>query len=246
MYARVTVARALELARDGLSPSDISRTLSVDRSTIRAWLAGSTPRTFRRPTCELCNGDEHDFASLPPAYVYLLGLYLGDGCISVHPRGVYKLRLVLDVKYPEIIAEASEAMRAVGAKSVRICAKPQRCVEVFSYARAWPCLFPQHGPGKKHHRSVALVPWQQMLVDRWPAPLVRGLIESDGCRFQNTGRNWSCPRYSFYNKSNDIHSIFCDACDRLGVRWTSSGDFTLYVSRKADVEFLDGFIGPKR
>ncbi|PZS14554.1 MAG: hypothetical protein DLM64_01470, partial [Solirubrobacterales bacterium] len=34
------------------------------------------------------------------------------------------------------------------------------------------------------------------LVERWPEQLVRGLIESDGCRFQNTGRgNWSWPRY---------------------------------------------------
>jgi hypothetical protein len=29
---------------------------------------------------------EHRFDELPPAYVYLLGLYLGDGCISGHPR----------------------------------------------------------------------------------------------------------------------------------------------------------------
>jgi hypothetical protein len=62
----------------------------------------------------------------------------------------------------------------------------------------------------------------------------------------NTGRNWICPRYSFANKSADIRSIFCDACNRLGVHWTAAGQKDIYVSRKADVEVLDGFIGPKR
>jgi hypothetical protein len=46
--------------------------------------------------------------------------------------------------------------------------------------------------------------------------------------------------------SNDIRAIFCDACDLMGVHWTSSGKRTIYVSRKADVARLDTFIGPKR
>jgi hypothetical protein len=89
--------------------------------------------------------------------------------------------------------------------------------------------------------------WQQKLVERWPAAFLRGLIHSDGCRFTNTGRNnWVCPRYGFSQKSDDIREIFCDACDRLGVRWTRAGAYTIYVSRKADVAKLDTFIGPKR
>jgi len=72
-----------------------------------------------------------------------------------------------------------------------------------------------------------------------------GLIHSDGCRFQNTGRNWSWPRYSFMQVSDDIRRIFCEACDLIGVRWTASGKHTVYVSRKADVARLDDFIGPK-
>lgn len=33
----------------------------------------------------------------------------------------------------------------------------------------WAHLFPQHGPGKKHERLIALEPWQQTIVDahRW-------------------------------------------------------------------------------
>ncbi len=120
------------------------------------------------------------------------------------------------------------------------------CVQVSSYWKAWPCVFPQHGDGKKREGEIRLEPWQVTLVNRWPGPLVRGLIHSDGCRFQSTGRGWSWPRYSFYNRSDDIRAIFCSACDRLRVHWTSSGRYTIYVSRKADVATLDRFVGPKR
>lgn len=89
--------------------------------------------------------------------------------------------------------------------------------------------------------------WQRQLVERWPEQLLRGLIHSDGCRFQNTGRgNWSCPRYAFTNHSADIRSIFGEACDLLGLHWTAAGDRKICVSRKADVATLDTFIGPKK
>lgn len=117
-------------------------------------------------------------------------------------------------------------------------------VEVTSYSKSWPCIFPQHGRGKKHERAIELADFQETAVVRAPGYLLRGLIHSDGCRFQNTGTNWSNPRYSFSNRSADIRSIFCDACDRLGLRWTTA-PHTIYVSRKADVARIDEFIGPK-
>jgi hypothetical protein len=91
-----------------------------------------------------------------------------------------------------------------------------------------------------------LTTWQRQLADRWPDQLLRGLVESDGYRFTNTGRhNWACPRYGFTQVSDDIRAIFCDACDRLDLHWTKSGSRTIYISRKADVARLDEFIGPK-
>jgi hypothetical protein len=82
---------------------------------------------------------------------------------------------------------------------------------------------PQHGPGKKRERRIILADWQQALVERWPEHLIRGLIHSDGCRFQNTGRgNWSHPRYLFTNRSPDIRDMFCHACDTMGLRWTTT------------------------
>jgi hypothetical protein len=156
------------------------------------------------------------------------------------------MRIVLDVKYPGIISSAAAAIGQVPRGKSHIQVRPKNCVEVSGYWQHWPCLFPQHGPGKKHERAIVLADWQQELANKWPEPLLRGLIESDGCRYQNTGTRWSWPRYSFMNRSADIRSIFCAACDRLGLRWTASGKYTVYVSRKADVAALDEFIGPKK
>ena len=119
------------------------------------------------------------------------------------------------------------------------------CVEVYAYSRSWPCLFPQHGPGRKHEREIALTDWQQELVARRPDLLLRGLIHSDGCRSINHGRgNWRIPRYSFSNVSDDIRGIFIAACDLLGLH-TTTAPRTVYVSRKADVARMDEFVGPK-
>jgi hypothetical protein len=116
---------------------------------------------------------------------------------------------------------------------------------VSAYWKHWPVLFPQHGAGPKHLRRITLEPWQQARTDLDPALLLRGLIQSDGCRFINTGsKGWSHPRYSFSNRSADIRAIFCAACDRLGLRWTTA-PHTVYVSSKDDVRLLDQLVGPK-
>jgi hypothetical protein len=151
------------------------------------------------------------------------------------------------VKYPGIVAAAKDAMREVRLGTTHVWVRSDNCVEVSSYWKSWPCLLPQHSTGVKHDRPIVLTEWQLALVDRWPKQLVRGLIQSDGCRFMNTGRgNWRWPRYAFSNRSDDIREIFCNACDRMGVHWTRAGKWTIYVSRKADVALLDTFIGPKR
>ncbi len=69
----------------------------------------------------------------------------------------------------------------------------------------------------KHTRRIWLADWQQELAERWPEALLRGMIQSDGCRFiNNRGRSdtWTAPRYAFGNVSTDVTSIFCTACDR--------------------------------
>jgi hypothetical protein len=49
----------------------------------------------------------------------------------------------------------------------------------------WPCLFPQHGVGRKQLRKIELADWQREIVAKCPEQLLRGLFHSDGCRFVN-------------------------------------------------------------
>jgi Homeodomain-like domain len=252
MHPASTIQVALGLASRGATQSEVARQLGLSRSTVKEWLGGRLPRhvlpdASTDHVCRRCGHARHDFLTLGGSYTYLLGLYLGDGYISSHPRGVYQLRIVLDTRYPGILRSAAAAVQTVSGGTVAIRhRRKERCADVSSYSRSWPCLFPQHGPGPKHERAIVLTAWQEALVERWPEELLRGLIESDGCRFQNTGRGgWSNPRYAFVNRSAGIRSIFCRACERIGVGWTASGAARIYVSRKADVAVLDGFIGAK-
>ena len=125
----------------------------------------------------------------------------------------------------------------------------ENCFEVWIYSKQLPCLFPQHGPGRKHERVIHLAEWQQRWVRRHPQLLLRGLIHSDGCRVMNTIRHpqktYAYPRYSFSNRSADIRRIFCEACDLVGVEWRVMNAFNISVARRASVARLDEFIGPK-
>jgi hypothetical protein len=259
MHSPARVDDVLRLAQEGRTTTEVARLTGLPRSTVRDWLNGTVPRRAVRRRggsigeCRQCKGPEHEFSALPAEYMYALGLYLGDGCISAHPRGVFRLRVCLDARYPGIIDACEAAIRTLRpdnrvSRRARsggfVNSSEHSNVEVSAYSRCWPCLFPQHGPGRKHDRSILLVDWQRQLLERHPDALLRGLIHSDGCRFINTGTNWRHPRYSFSNVSADIRRIFCDACDVLGLRWTTAAR-TIYVSRKDDVARLDEFIGPK-
>ncbi len=139
-------------------------------------------------------------------------------------------------------------MRAVLAKNVQRVQQPG-CVSVQSYSMHWPCLFPQHGPGRKHLRPIALADWQEPIVDAHAGAFVRGLFHSDGCRTTNrvtvSGRTYQYPRYMFFNESADIIGLCGRSLDRLGIEWRMSRRNTLSVAKRAAVARLDEFVGPK-
>jgi hypothetical protein len=181
-----------------------------------------------------------------------LGLYLGDGTLSAHPRGVFRLRIFLDRAYPLIVGECEAAMRLVlpASKVGTHRHKHERVDEVNSFSKHWPHLFPQHGPGVKHKRKIELEPWQERIVEQHPGRLLRGLIHSDGCRVVNKIRHpkktYEYPRYFFTNRSLDIQRIFCDACDRLDIAWRQDGPWNVSVARREAVAVMDRHVGPKR
>jgi hypothetical protein len=189
------------------------------------------------------------------SYAYLLGLYLGDGHLAGNGRS-WQLVVSLDGRYEAIIDECRGAMLlTIPWRRPRLRTRPgDGCVRVASMAKAWPEFFPQHGPGRKHERPIVLAPWQREIVERETWQFVRGLIHSDGCRSVNrfktklpSGRvaEYAYPRYFFSNLSPDIRGLFCQACDRLGLRWTQSNHRNISISHRASVALLDEFVGPK-
>jgi hypothetical protein len=202
---------------------------------------------------------EHVFVIRPAddySYAYLLGLYLGDGHLAYNGRS-WQLIVSMDAAHVGIIAQCRDAMiLTLPARSPRLRPhRSERCVRVASGAKAWSELIPQHGPGRKHERPIVLAPWQREIVERHTWPFVRGLIHSDGCRTTNrfttrlpSGRvaEYAYPRYFFSNLSADIRGLFCESCDRLGLRWTQSNHRNISISHRASVALLDEHVGPKR
>lgn len=231
------------------SDAAIAGILGVERSTIWRWR--------RRGFPSLAGFDVEAAQAWRPAdarsYAYLLGLYLGDGCVVKLPR-TELLVIALDGLYPSLVAECVAAAEAtLPGHKIRVKAGSGRGVRVESTSKLWPYVFPQAGPGPKHLRKIELVDWQRAIVDEYPRGFLRGLIHSDGCRCVNEftvqlkdgPKRYSYVRYFFSNLSADIRGLFCETCDRLGVRWSMSNSRNVSISDRASVALLDEFVGEK-
>jgi hypothetical protein len=230
----------------GLNDCAIARQTGIPRRTVWDWRYCRSPIRARGPSATSACGVDHDFSVLPPAaYCYLPALYLGDGCISRSGR-VWRLRITLDAKYPQIIARCRDAIDVLmpGQRAAGL-SRSDHCTEVSLYSKHWLCLLPQHGPGKKHQRPIRLDAWQQALVKHATEEFVRGLIDSGGCRVVANDRGVRSVRYHFSNRSEDIRGLFTEALDALGIPWTRPNRHTIAVYRKVAVARLDEFIGPK-
>jgi hypothetical protein len=248
MYDGETRSIALAAIAAGESLNSISKRLGMSRATLRDW----RNRRARMPypsDCPLCaNGN------LPASpYAHLLGLYLGDGCLSRHRRAVYALRVACDDAYPRLIDEAESAIVEIHPTRPVHRVQATGYTSILSYWKHWPCLFPQHGPGPKHRRKIELTGWQQEIVANHPELFLRGLFNSDGCRVANWTtrtvrgevKRYEYPRYMFANESPDIMRLCQRSLDLLAIPWRMPRPNALSVARREAVARLDTFIGPK-
>lgn len=248
-----TINRAVGLVAGGSTHRVAAEAAGVSVHTLRLWLYRGLPERAMNPNrCAACGAAPHEFEALDAeVYSYLLGTYLGDGFLTHHRDGVYTLRVVLDSAYPGIVDEVVVAVERLRGRRPHVA--PDRtgknCVVIQSYWKQWACYFPQHGPGRKHARRIALEPWQQELVDAAPGMFLRGLIHTDGWRGLNRvtakGREYAYPRYQFSNRSDDIRRLFTDTCDQLGIEWRRWGRWHISVARRESVARLDDLVGPK-
>ncbi|WAE71949.1 LAGLIDADG family homing endonuclease [Streptomonospora nanhaiensis] len=260
MYSRDIVEETFRLKALGLTDRAIAEQCGVSVQALRHWRYGTrrSPQTEadRTAYCPVCGTGALD----PAAYVYLLGLYLGDGYIGRIRNGVDYLSIACCDTWPGLIEECARTISTVfpvGAFQVR----RQGCTEVKGTSKHWRCTFPQNGKGMKHSRPIILEPWQQEAVDECPEPFIRGLIHSDGCRVSNRVRKktdggwkyYEYPRYFFSNTSQDISNLLVHALDRLGISWRRRVEvklpnrdaFIVSVSKRAAVARMDEFVGPK-
>ena len=249
------VDSALACSDDGMRDADNAVLHGVAVKTIRRWRrlyqrrGLSRGQTHLAPPCPRCEGG----SLAEPEYAELLGWYLGDGHITLGRRSVYNLHIFNDARYVELNARLIVLMSTVkptGRPHTRLA--PGAVVTTVSW-KHWPCLFPQHGSGRKHKRAIILEDWQRDIVATFAGDFLRGLFHSDGSRVRNWAtrvvqgekRRYEYPRWQFSNRSEDILQLCCWALDLADVPWRRSGQWMVSVSRREAVARLDGLIGPK-
>lgn len=249
------VESALRASDSGMPDAENAAQHGVAVKTIRRWRRDYQRRGRPRGQghtsvpCPRCDDAPLDSG----AYAELLGWYLGDGYISHGLRGVFNLHVYNDRTYAACIAHIQELMRAVKPGGRPHTRKVPGCLVITVSWKHWPCLFPQHGPGRKHDREIVLAEWQREIVAEHPGDFLRGLLHSDGSRVANwtrrtvagQTRRYDYPRWQFVNTSDDIRALCCWALDLVGVAWRRSNERTVSVSRRSDVARLDTLIGRK-
>jgi hypothetical protein len=181
-----------------------------------------------------------------PDYAELLGLYLGDGYI-VRMARTYRLRIYLDSRHGEVVADTETLLRrCFEHNSVGSVSRHAGRMTILSvYSSHLPCLFPQHGPGKKHDRPIRLEKWQQELLERAPWNFLRGCIRSDGCSYINRTGSYEYLSYEFSNRSQDILDLFGQTCDAVGVDYRRYAK-AIRVYKRPSVALLEAYVGRKR
>jgi hypothetical protein len=249
------VREAFRLRREAVIQREIAERTGVSLGQIRKWLHAGEAAVLMTPMRATQHAHDSEGCSLTREvptrqYSYLLGQYLGDGCITRMKRDVYKLSITTCDDYPAIRVECRGAIEAVMPGRSVCFVQHQGCGDLYGYSKHWPCVFPQHGPGRKHTRKIELEPWQFQIVMRdAPDDFVRGLIHSDGCRAINRvgprDRRYQYVRYFFSNRSRDIRFLFMDACGALGVDARHNNDHSVSVAKRYSVALLDEIVGPK-
>ena len=112
--------QAISMLRSGVSNAEVARKLNISKDTIGYW-KHQDRRSIepgpdrRRSTCPRCAPEEVTLDR--QAYSYLLGLYLGDGCIgngaAMRAKGVYFLSIACADAWPGLMDACEAAIRAV-------------------------------------------------------------------------------------------------------------------------------------
>lgn len=231
--------KAKEYFEDGLNFREISQILKVHKSTVSYWARNSFKITnpklpasaeALRKCC--VQNKQH--------YSYIIGCYLGDGCISKLQR-TYKLRISSSTAHPDIIKQRKRSLEKIfPLNKVAVSKiKSAECVEIRVHNSGIPIIFPRHGNGAKHKRNITLEDWQSDIIYSEPECFIKGLIDTDGSYFIVNGKY----RYRFTNKSKQIANLYMEVMSHLGISAKptikSDGVINIFTNAKIEVEKLD-------
>jgi hypothetical protein len=99
---------AMTLMEAGRGDSEIASLTTIPRSTISAWRHGRGARYHQLLASATPSWRPPDAGS----YSYLLGVYLGDGCVVTTRDTAARLVITLDAAYPGIVVETATAVEA--------------------------------------------------------------------------------------------------------------------------------------
>jgi hypothetical protein len=222
MRTRTEYEHAKGLLDAGHNQCEVARQTGIPRGTIKDWAkrgfcpqnAGLGRHHIIDPALYVNENEERR-----KAYSYILGEYLGDGCVRTI-NTTYRLDIYNDKKYEGLNQLIQSQLRIVFPyNKVHRISHGANCWDIYAYSNNIPLLFPQMGKGKKHDRKIELTPWQLEIVDTYPNEFIKGLFYSDGCIYQskyNEGRY--CYRYyNFLNRSKDIADYLSRALAQIGI-----------------------------
>lgn len=243
----------MKLLETGMKISDIAKLTGINRSSISNWKCRKGRGTYLTPTegltpVEYLHLLRDGWSDVDAEdYSYILGLYLGDGCIYSMPRTKI-ITFTLDKKYPKLNEYTVEVLGRFFNKKPLICDRSKQnrgnAIDIKICSSKLDLIFPQHGRGVKHRRSITLSDWQINLINH--GSLVKGLIMSDGCYYFDSHNKKHM--YSFSNKSEDIVRILSRSLTELNIAFDiskSKNSYTLRVCRTSDVSKLFDLIGNK-
>lgn len=156
---------------------------------------------------------EHD-KKFREYYYYILGLYLGDGCINAVSR-TYALKICCSRTQDKVMNDCINAMKYILPNKISIVYTKAEMNIIQIHSKLIPYIFPQIGPGKKYSRDVSLCDWQLKYIV-WESVLI-GLFHSDGSIY----KDGKYVRFTFVNVSIDICEIMKRCLEHVNIHYTT-------------------------
>jgi hypothetical protein len=245
------IEEVLKRYEENKNISELSRIYSVPRHTILYWLKSNILNTIqvREEINQKTIDSIYEHISLnKKEYSFILGLYLGDGCITQNGRNdsSYKLRIAQDNKYPKSIHDIKNKLSNFFVKEAKLV-DVKGCCHITIYDKYLPIYFPQHSKGFKHDRKINLNQFQLENIDH--AELMSGLWLADGSRYFANHGKYKYERFNFTNKSLDIIELFESCLNKFEIKYSKRVKpdkiWIIEIQNKENVNKIKNIVGIK-